>query len=283
MLRMRRKLIEFFVEDLRRAYTRNYSQLESEYVNIIGWTGRLALENIANTDALFHNLEHTIMVTLAGQSILEGKHLIEGGVSPRDWLHFTIALLCHDVGYVKGVCKNDHNGVYATGIGNETVALSSETTDVALTPYHVDRSMLFVRERFGGELLKGMEKVIDHEIINSYIEMTRFPAPDEEKYKDTKGYGGLLRAADFIGQLGDPDYPRKSPALFYEFEETGANESFNYKNPGDLRNTFAKFYWEVVTPYIGDAMRYLRVTLEGRQWIANLHSHVFEAEHNNAK
>ena len=109
--------------------------------------------------------------------------------------------------------------------------------------------------------------------------MTRFPVPEGEQYQDTRGYPGLTRAADFIGQLGDPDHLRKSPALFYEFEEIGANARFGYKQPGDLRETYAKFYWNVVNPYIQHALRYLRLTHEGKEWITSLYSHVFAAEH----
>jgi hypothetical protein len=46
-----------------------------------------------------------------------------------------------------------------------------------------------------------------------------------------------------------------------------------------MRKSFAKFYWDVISRYIQDALRYLRVTQEGKQWIANLHSHVFSVEH----
>jgi hypothetical protein len=46
-----------------------------------------------------------------------------------------------------------------------------------------------------------------------------------------------------------------------------------------MRRDYAKFYWEVVSPYIQDALAYLRVTQEGKQWVANLHSHVFDIEH----
>jgi hypothetical protein len=279
MLTLKRNTIELFVEELRRVYQRTYSNLEPEFGNIIVWTGRLALENISNSDALYHDVEHTVMVTLAGQAILEGKHFSEGGVSPKDWLHFMIALLCHDIGYVRGVCSQDQGNKCATGIGDETVELPAGCTDVSLTPYHIDRSKLFITERFGSELLMGMEKFIDVDTIASYIEMTRFPSPDREEYKDTKNFPGLVRAADLIGQLGDPNYLRKTPALFYEFEEIGVNKEFNYKNPGDLRDTYAKFYWGVISPYIQDALHYLHVTQAGKQWIANLHSHVFVAEH----
>jgi hypothetical protein len=109
--------------------------------------------------------------------------------------------------------------------------------------------------------------------------MTRFPPPDDQAYSDTKELPGLLRAADFIGQLGDPNYLRKIPALFYEFEELGLNENFGYKNPGDMRRRYARFYWDVIDDYIRDALYYLRRTQQGQIWVFNLYSHVFEIEH----
>ena len=39
------------------------------------------------------------------------------------------------------------------------------------------------------------------------------------------------------------------------------------------------FYFNVVVPYIGEAIRYLNVTQEGKQWIANLYAHVHKVEH----
>lgn len=274
ILNLQNIVIEHFVKELKGAYHQTYSLMEPQYGNILEWTGRLALENIANSDALYHNVEHTIMVTLVGQAILKGKHLTEGGVTPKDWLFFMMALLCHDIGYVRGVCQADGNGRYATGKNGATVEIPSGSTDAALTPYHVDRSILFIHERFKETLTD-----VDPEIIGSYIEMTRFPIPDDELHQDDAGFGGLARAADFIGQLGDPNYLRKIPALYYEFEETGENKKTGYTSPGHMRSSFTKFYWNVVSPHIQEALRYLRKTQEGKQWIANLHSHVFDVEH----
>jgi len=279
MINWQELTINMFVEELRLVYKRTYGDVDETLGRIVTWCGRLALENIANSDALFHDIDHTIMVSLAGQTILEGKHLREGGVSPRDWMHFMIAVLCHDIGYVKGVCRNDTQDSFVTGVGDAMVKIPPDGTDVALTPYHVDRSKLFVKERFGGGMIQNITSQLDADLIASYIEMTRFPSPSDEMYKDTKGLGGLVRAADFIGQLGDPDYLRKTPALFYEFQELGINEKLGYKSPNDMRANYASFYWNSVNPYIQDALQYLRLTEDGKQWIANMHSHVFDAEH----
>ncbi|MEW5853660.1 MAG: Npun_R2479 family HD domain-containing metalloprotein [Myxococcota bacterium] len=273
MLNPQELLIDALVARMEQSYTRMYGNMEAHFNGILSWAARMALEIISNSDALYHNVEHTVMVTQVGQEILRGKHITEGGVSPRDWLHFTISLLCHDIGYVRGICRDDGDGRYSTGKAGETVAVPPGATDASMTPYHVERGKLFIRERFGGH------KIIDAEEIARNIELTRFPVPNDEDHRGTATVPGLLRAADLIGQLADPSYIRKLPALFHEFQETGANEKLNYKNPGDLRRGYAGFYWNVVSPYIKDGLRHLRATQEGKLWIANLHAHVFSVEH----
>ena len=275
MINSQHLVIENFTAGLEVAYRRTYGLIKPEFGTIISWAGRLALENICNSDMLYHNVEHTILVTTVGQEILIGKHLCEGGVKPADWLNFMIGLLFHDIGYVRGVCRKDRDPQFASGVGDEVITLPYGSTDAALTPHHVSRSQQFVRERFGGKLLVDF----DTDAICTYIEMTRFPPPNDPDYKPTGTYAGLVRAADFIGQLGDPHYLRKIPALYYEFEQLDLNAKLGYKNPVDMRKGYAGFYWKVVSPYIQDAIRYLRMTQEGKQWIANLHSQVFEVEH----
>ncbi|MBU0493109.1 MAG: metal-dependent phosphohydrolase [Chloroflexi bacterium] len=275
MLNTQKLVIDHLASKIETVYQQSYGLTEPPFGEMGTWVARLALENIANSDMLYHNMEHTVQVTLVGLTIIQGKHLCEGGVTPRDWFHYVAALLCHDIGYVRGVCRGDQDGEYVTGIGDETIIIPKGGTDAALTPYHVDRSKVFVRERFGPQAIRD----IDAERIAGYIEMTRFPVPAGDGYRDTRGYAGLVRAADFVGQLGDPNYLNKTPALFYEFEETGANAKFGYTNPEDLRTGFARFYWNVISPYIQDALRYLYATQEGRQWAANLYSQVFTVEH----
>ncbi|MCU0516833.1 MAG: metal-dependent phosphohydrolase [Oscillatoria sp. Prado101] len=266
-------LIDAFVKQLRAGYRRTYGGYKPDYEDIIGWAGNMALENIANSDALYHNVEHTISVALVGQEILRGKHIREGGVSCEDWLHFIISLLCHNIGYVKGVCRQDRKGVYATGRDGQTVALPEGATDASLTPYRADRAKLFVDERFGGH------KLIDVEQIKRNIELTRFPIPDLPTFGDTVNYPGLVRAASLIGQLSDPRFFKKIGAVYYEFEEIGFNRELGYRNPGDLRENYPKYFWNSVYPYIKDALIYLSLTQEGKQILANLYANVFVIEH----
>lgn len=266
-------LIDPFIDELRTWYRRTYGAWKSHYEEIIAWAGGMSLENIATSDALYHNVEHTILVTLVGQQILRGKHIRDGKVTPDDWLHFIISHMCHDIGYVKGVCRDDRPGEYATGVDGKRVTLSLGSTDASLTPYHVDRGKLFIEERFGNH------PILDAEIIKRNIELTRFPVPSADDHQGTQNFPGLLRAADLIGQLSDPRYLNKIAALFYEFQETGTTKVLGYENPGDLRKAYPKFYWSQVYPYVKDALRYLMVTQHGKQIVANLYSNVFQVEH----
>ena len=268
-------VIEAFVGELEVMYERTYGVLEPGYPGIIGFVGRLALENIANSDAPYHDLNHTIMVTLVGQEILRGRHISVGGVTPREWLHFIVSLLCHDIGYVRGICQGDGDGQYVINLAGDRVSVPEGSTDAAMTPYHVARSKLFVRERFGKVALTHLNTIE----IEANIEHTRFPVPKDEEHAPTDDLPGLLRAADLIGQLADINYLRKTAALFSEFRETGMSDVLKYSSPSDLRAKYPDFFWQMVRPYIGNALRYLRVTQEGQMWIATLYAHVFSMEH----
>ena len=238
------------------------------------YAARLTLECIGNSDALYHNIEHTMLVTLVGHDILAGRAL-QRTTTATDYANFILGCLTHDIGYVRGIVHGDEDGVYVADLSGRKVQLPVGSSDAALAPYHVDRSKLFVFER-----LDSVEEV-DAARIARAIEYTRFPYADTPKgdIDDLNEEEGLLlRAADLIGQLGDPNYMRKSNALFHEFEETGLNKTLGYATPADIVYKFAQFYWTNVAPQIQLAIRYLNVTSSGRQWIANLHSNVFRAE-----
>jgi len=266
-------VIDAYVERLRSTYDRAYGKLEPDYPGILSYVGRMALEVITNSDAAYHDVRHTIMVAEVGQEILKGKHLIQGGVTPRDWLNFVIALLCHDIGYVRGVCSGDRDGHYTVGSSNRIVTLLPGATDAALTDYHVDRSKRFILERFGNH------DIVDADVVCANIERTRFPFADDKESQAADDYPGLVRAADFIGQMADIYHMRRISALFTEFQETGMAEQLGVRTAADLRTTYPAFYWNTVNPYLGPACDFLRVTQEGKYWLANLYVHVFSEEH----
>jgi len=250
--------------------SRRFASTNADLTELIPSIARLSLECIGNSDALYHNVEHTMLVTLVGYEIMKGRSLLMP-TFPSDYAHLLVACLLHDIGYVRGILKGDGVDGYVIDAKGNKAKLPRGSSDAALLPYHVDRSKLFAMDRIT------KIELLDAERIANAIECTRFPSTQEADDTDNEE-GLLVRAADLIGQLGDPHYLRKANALYYEFEEVGMNRQLGYTSPADLTDLYPQFYWNSVSSHIQVAIRYLNVTSTGRQWIANLYSNVFRAE-----
>ena len=257
----------FLASDVKDRFGSSHARL----AEIIPFAAKLALECIGNSDALYHNVEHTMLVTLAGHDIFKGRALLMPA-TPADYANFIVACLTHDIGYVRGVVKGDEDDRYVVDASGRKVSLPRGSSDAALAPYHVERWKLFVLDR-----VAAIEE-LDGERIARAIGFTRFPYSSSNDYTDIDEEGALLRSADLIGQLGDPHYLRKANALYHEFEEIGLNRQLGYESPADLVDKYPQFYWHNISPHIQTAIRYLNVTSSGRQWIAGLYSNVFRAE-----
>ena len=258
----------FLASDMKDRFGASHARL----AELIPFAARLALECIGNSDALYHNVEHTMLVTLAGHDIFKGRALLKPS-TPTDYANFIVACLAHDIGYVRGVVKGDGDDGYIVDETGRKVSLPRGSSDAALAPYHVERSMLFVLDRVAAV------DELDGARIARAIGFTRFPySSSTDEKEDVDEEGSLLRAADLIGQLGDPHYLRKANALYYEFEEIGLNKQLGYESPADVVDKYPQFYWNRVSPHIQAAIGYLNVTSSGRRWIAGLYSNVFRAE-----
>ena len=247
---------------------RRFGSSQTHLVEMVPAAARLALECIGNSDALYHNVEHTLLVTLAGHDILRGRQL-HNHMTAEDYAHVIIACLTHDIGYVRGLFKDDDADGFVIDSTGTKVTLPRGSSDAALMPHHVDRSKLYVMKRIEATGPLNRQRIADA------IEGTRFP-PVKDRECDEEA--SIVRAADLIGQLGDPHYLRKANALYHEFEEVGMNRQLGYESPADIVNRYPQFYWNCVAPHIQTEIRYLNMTSSGRQWIASLYSNVFRAE-----
>jgi len=251
--------------------SRRFGSVDATLTELIPAVARISLECIGNSDALYHNVEHTMLVTQVGYDIMKGRALLTP-TYPIDFAHVLVACLLHDIGYVRGILQGDGPDGYVIDAKGRRTKLPRGSSDAALTPFHVDRSKLYVIDRIGNS------EILDAGRIADAIEYTRFPSPGAAGDNEDNEEGSLVRAADLIGQLGDPAYLRKANALYLEFEEVGMNRQLGYATPADLTDKYPQFYWNSVSAHIQTAIRYLNVTSSGRQWIANLYGNVFRAE-----
>jgi hypothetical protein len=136
----------FLASDIKDRFGSSHARL----AELIPFAARLALECIGNSDALYHNVEHTMLVTLVGHDIFKGRALSQRS-TPTDYANFIVACLTHDIGYVRGVVKGDKDDGYVVDGGGRKISLPRGSSDAALAPYHVERSKLFVLDQSARE------------------------------------------------------------------------------------------------------------------------------------
>ena len=126
--------------------SRRFASTHADLTELIPSIARTSLECIGNSDALYHNVEHTMLVTLVGYDIMKGRSLLTP-TYPSDYAHLLVACLLHDIGYVRGILKGDGADGYVIDAKGNKAKLPRGSSDAALLPYHVDRSKLFVMDR----------------------------------------------------------------------------------------------------------------------------------------
>src|SRR3979409_1923284 len=185
------KLGNFLTRDFRRIF----GSAHADEAEPLGSAARATIECLARSDALYHNYEHTLQVTIVGCDMLHGM-MGSQRIEPADYIHLIVACLLHDIGYVRGILSGDTETEFVIDDKGSRITLPRGASDAALTPYHVDRSKLFAFER--------LKKVanMDAARIAAAIEMTRFPIPKDRKAADESLEPRLVQAAALIGRLG---------------------------------------------------------------------------------
>src|SRR6266498_791421 len=97
----------FLTSDVKRRFGSSHTRL----AELVPSFARLALACIGNSAALYHNVEHTMLVTLAGHDILRPRSLLVATL-PCDYAHLVSACLMQDLGYVRSILNGDGDNGY---------------------------------------------------------------------------------------------------------------------------------------------------------------------------
>ena len=126
----------------------------------------------------------------------------------------------------------------STRAGNK-VQLPRGSSDAALMPYHVDRSKLSCHGTHRRHRAARQARASP-----APWKARDFPRPCRARKKNATKRRRSLRAADLIGQLGDPHYIRKANALCHEFQEAGINRQLGYDFAGRHRQPLSAILLE---------------------------------------
>src|SRR6201995_5884680 len=143
MLNATTLLAEELAQRLSSVFLRTFGGAEPHIATQLGEAAKLMIELLATSDALYHDAEHTALVTLAAQDILRGLRM-RRNVTPTDWLHFLIAALTHDIGYLRDLCPGDDGERQVVDSPDKVIGLPRGASDAYLVSYHVSLTQITV-------------------------------------------------------------------------------------------------------------------------------------------
>ena len=201
-------------------------------------------------DMAYHNLEHTLQTALCLARMYEGRmgERARAPYAPDDFRRALAAMLYHDTGYLKD--SGDHDG-----------------TGAKYTFVHEARSADLAAQ----ELAELGWCARDITAVRLFIQCTGPSSrPDRQPFENDRDaeLGAMVCTADFLGQMSDPNYLRKLPALYREFEEAYAvrglpHELRPFSSFDDLLGKTPAFWRHFVLPKLTtecrEVYRYLAV------------------------
>jgi len=147
----------------------------------------------------YHNLEHTVLVTLTTTRLLHGCSLEGYNFSSKDILLALLASLFHDVGLIQFEEDTEGSGAKYT-IGHE------ERSVIFLKNYLLDKN-------FSNEDIENCSNFIRCTILSLSPSAISFSS------KEIETLAKIVGSADLLAQMADRFYLEKLLLLFKEFEE----------------------------------------------------------------
>lgn len=167
----------------------------------------------------YHDLRHTMDVTMCAIRIMHGMHVAGEPLSDDDITIAATSALTHDIGYAKQ-------------IGDE------EGTGAKYTKTHVDRGIQLMRgyveqNRWPAEWMPLIETSLL--CTNPALAFSEIPFQDAHARK----LGMLVGTADLVGQMADRSYLEKLLFLYFEFKEAQMGD---FHSTIDMLRRTSNFY-----------------------------------------
>ncbi|HOQ71318.1 MAG: hypothetical protein PHW80_05750 [Smithellaceae bacterium] len=186
----------------------------------------------------YHDLGHTLSVTLAVARLMHGAVEAGQSLTEKDLNMGLISGLMHDTGYIQEIADRQGTGAKYTQV-------------------HISRSISFLQAYYRGNPafqndLDSFRDILLCTGLNTRVDAIRFAGATVELL------GKILGTADLLGQMADRYYLEKLPELYEEFAEAGITTFSSRldlldKTQGFYRMTLKRFEDE-----LGNVQRFSR-------------------------
>ncbi len=186
------------------------------------------------SDSAYHDFSHTLAATVATARLLDGHIKSKGApaLTARDFELAIAGILLHDSGFIKQTGDNEGTGAKYT---LTHVELSADFAARFLPPLGVSADEVRV-----------VQLAIRCTGLNVNASKLEFQN-ERERF-----IGCALGTGDILGQMAEPDYLRRLPGLYREYQEAAAFSGLreggiaSYTSAEDLMRKSRRFYNDYV-------------------------------------
>eukprot|EP00818_Percolomonas_sp_WS_P001126 CAMPEP_0117447204 /NCGR_PEP_ID=MMETSP0759-20121206/6750_1 /TAXON_ID=63605 /ORGANISM="Percolomonas cosmopolitus, Strain WS" /LENGTH=528 /DNA_ID=CAMNT_0005239523 /DNA_START=39 /DNA_END=1625 /DNA_ORIENTATION=- len=248
----------------------------------------MTLPLIAESDALYHDVDLVIQKVLMAASVIRGLSMKEPGINVKFWTHIVVAILCGYVSMCVGSLEDDvpDSNLYTTTRPNEPLKHKPPgSTDAVLLRYRLERSRQFIDEKFCNS------DTVDRALLKTLVSSTCFPfsfAPPKEFFlSDTfadlspreLSMCKLVLGCDSLIHLASENSYNRLPRMYHELREAdlmGPFEERGIHTMPEFRKAFHKLFWKHSLAHIRHILSHLSITQTGQAWRSQLFGNLFE-------
>ena len=213
----------------------NFDSLQADVIRL--FQGDFPGYRACNTR--YHDLEHTLAVTLAVFRLLHGAFVRGVSLSAHELTLGLICSLLHDSGLIQTDTDLEGSGA-------------------KYTANHEERSIEFMRGYLGAKNFSRQD-FDDCAAIITCTKLSMVPADIAFRNESVRMLGNILGSADLLAQMADRKYLEKLLLLFQEFDEAGLP---GFNSELELLRKTEDFYEHVVQKRLrrdfDDVGRYMR-------------------------
>ncbi|PPR09610.1 MAG: hypothetical protein CFH41_02311 [Alphaproteobacteria bacterium MarineAlpha11_Bin1] len=227
----------------------------------------ISFTRFARSSSLYFSLNHALSTSIIGLHILNAMRCRNGVIRPALILNLMASVLFCNIGIVRGILEEDDGEKQK--VSNDNPALvNANYTDSSMWEYKSFRSIKFIQ---GISLLNTNVNI---EIVSRAIEYSDFFSNKTKKHSDVDEIAKYLRAIQVISLMSDQNYQRKLVEFYLSAKEANLIDRSIFSDLPDFREKWVQFFWERLYPDVGEEILLLRETIEGRNIVSQMYSHL---------
>ena len=226
----------------------------------------ISFTKFSQSSSLYFSLNHVLYSSLIGLSVLDAMRCQTGNIRPTQIVNLMASILFCNVGVIKGILADDIDSALKVST-SEFKNILPAYTDSYMWKYKAYRSKKFIEESsyiFSNTNQEIVSRAIDYSDISLSV----------EKNSDIGEIAKCVRAIQIISLMSDENFERRQVEYYLSAKEGGGLDEKLFPTLREFKEKLPQYFWERLYPDVGDVILLLRETIEGRNIVSQIYTHL---------